>query len=74
MVKPVRLGVAVLAAFKRAHPDRTVFHVRRFDMLTGNPDVRHQLERNVPPEEICAGWIEELEKFGTVRSKYLMYS
>jgi len=74
MVKPVQLGVAVLAAFRRAHPDRTVFHVRRFDMLTGNPDVRHQLERNVPPEEICAGWIEELEKFGTVRSKYLMYS
>lgn len=72
-VKPVRLGVAIVAAFKRAYPGQTAFRNRRFDILTGNPNVRHQLERNVPPEEICAGWTEDLEKFGAIRSRYLMY-
>lgn len=72
-VRPVRLGVAILAAFKRAHPHHTVFRNRRFDILTGNANVRHQLDQNVSPDEICEAWAEELEGFGRTREKYLMY-
>jgi uncharacterized protein YbbC (DUF1343 family) len=72
-VRPVHLGVAVLSAFKRAHSAETVFRNRRFDILAGNKDVRHQLERGCDPDEICNGWAEELKSFGDVRSKYLIY-
>ncbi len=72
-VKPVHLGVALLSAFKRAHPTETVFRNRRFDILTGNKSVRQQLDRGCHPDEICEGWAEELRSFGETRSKYLMY-
>lgn len=74
LVKPLRLGIAILAAFKRAHPTETVFRYRRFDILTGDSTVRHQLDKDVAPEEICNGWTKELKAFGSMREKYLMYS
>ena len=72
-VQPVRLGVSVLAAFKRAHPAETIFRNRRFDILTGNRNVRQLLEQGVHPDEVCEGWGQELKSFGQMRSKYLMY-
>lgn len=73
-VQPVRLGISILSAFKRAHPSETVFREDRFDALTGNQNVRQMLERGVPPDEICREWVEELKVFGKTRAKYLMYS
>ncbi len=73
-VRPVHFGISLLAAFKRAHRDETLFRHRRFDILTGNNNIRHQLEQDVDPEEICSGWTNELEAFGRIREKYLMYS
>lgn len=72
-VQPVHLGIAILSAFKRAHPVEAVFREKRFDVLTGNENVRHQLDRGVHPDEICSGWDDELRSFGEIRSKYLMY-
>lgn len=72
-VRPVHLGISILAAFKRSHPVETVLRNRRFDILSGNKTVRQQLDRGVPPAEICEGWAEELQSFGEVRSKYLRY-
>jgi uncharacterized protein YbbC (DUF1343 family) len=72
-IKPVRLGVAILAAFKRAHPREMVLRYRRFDILTGNSTVRHKLDKDIDPKEICDGWATELEAFGKMREKYLMY-
>ncbi len=72
-VRPVRLGISILTAFKRAHPAETIFRNRRFDILTGNQNVRQMLERGVHPGEVCEGWAGELKAFGQIRSKYLMY-
>jgi uncharacterized protein YbbC (DUF1343 family) len=44
------------------------------DILTGNSAVRHQLEKQIDPEEICQEWAGELEEFGRIRVKYLIYS
>jgi uncharacterized protein YbbC (DUF1343 family) len=73
IVRPVRLGISILAAFARAHPVETSFSKQKFDFLTGNQNVRQKLERCVHPEEVCDGWDQELKAFGLVRSKYLMY-
>jgi len=73
VARPVQVGISILAAFKRAHPDETLFHANRFDSLAGNSQVREDLELGAPPDEICAAWESELEDFGRIRSKYLMY-
>jgi uncharacterized protein YbbC (DUF1343 family) len=72
-LNPVYVGISVLAAFKRAHPDDTLFDMMRFDLLTGNLQVREDLELGAPPDEICAAWEGDLEDFGRTRSNYLMY-
>jgi uncharacterized protein YbbC (DUF1343 family) len=73
VVKPVILGISVLAAFKRAYPDETQFDRNRFDLLAGNQQVREDLELGAPPDEICAAWEGDLEKFSGIRSKHLLY-
>jgi uncharacterized protein YbbC (DUF1343 family) len=73
IVQPVRLGISILAAFKRAHPAEMIFRDQRFDLLAGNQNVRQMLERGVHPGEVCDEWAEELRSFGQVRSKYLIY-
>jgi uncharacterized protein YbbC (DUF1343 family) len=72
-VRPVRLGISILAAFRRAHPAQTVFLNQKFDMLTGNQSVRELLERGAHPDDVCEGWAQDLKSFGQIRSKYLMY-
>ncbi len=73
-IQPVRLGLAVLAAFKRSHPRDMVLEHRRFDILTGNRSVRKMLEAGNDPAAIASGWEEELAAFGAIRSNYLLYS
>jgi uncharacterized protein YbbC (DUF1343 family) len=72
-VQPVRLGVSILAALKQAHPDEMMLRNRRFDILTGNKSVRQMLERGAHPDEVCEDWTQELQSFGEIRAKHLMY-
>ena len=72
-IEPVKLGVEIIAAFKRAHPTETELRQRRFDILTGSSSVRKKLEANVHPAEICSMWKPELEKFCELREKYFLY-
>ena len=73
VIQPVRLGVSILAAFRRAHPAETIFRNRRFDILTGNKTVRQMLERGDHPDDVCEGWAQELKSFGQIRLQHLMY-
>jgi uncharacterized protein YbbC (DUF1343 family) len=72
-LQPVKLGIAILAAFKRAHHDMTVLRNRRFDILTGSSSVRKKLEQNTHPDDITASWAPALESFARVRERYLLY-
>ncbi len=73
-LRPVRLGVALTAAIKRVHPAEMELRHRRFDILVGSADVRHELEQHADPADICARWTGPLEAFSAIRSKYLLYS
>ncbi len=72
-VPPVRLGLAVLHGFKKAHPVKTYLGHRRFDILTGDRSVRKGLEEGASLGAITARWEPGLEWFGTLRQRYLMY-
>lgn len=44
-----------------------------FEKLAGNGDLRHQIEAGMSEEEIRATWQPGLERFKTIRKKYLIY-
>jgi uncharacterized protein YbbC (DUF1343 family) len=72
-IEPVKLGIEIIAAFKRAHPKETELRQRRFDILTGSSSVRKKLDVNIHPDEICSMWKPELERFFRLREKFFLY-
>ena len=54
-------------------PDKDKFFTRYFDTLAGGPKLRQQIQQGLSAEQIRESWKEGLEKFGKIRSKYLLY-
>jgi len=54
-------------------PDKNEFFTPYFDILSAGPFLREQIQNGMSAEEIRATWKEELEKFGKIREKYLLY-
>jgi uncharacterized protein YbbC (DUF1343 family) len=72
-IEPVRLGIAMIAAFKKIHPEEMTFREAAFDRLIGVTKVRQHLEAGLGPDVICREWADELTGFGQLRRKYLLY-
>ncbi len=70
--EPVKTAVHMIAALKQLYP--TQFQWRgSIDRLAGTPILREMIDAGRPAEEICALWAQEVERFGKVREKYLLY-
>jgi uncharacterized protein YbbC (DUF1343 family) len=69
----VRTGIEILVAIKRLYPGELEFREDVFDRLAGNSWIREAIVGGESAEEIEARWQGELEQFGTVRAKYLLY-
>ena len=54
-------------------PEKDKFFTRYFDVLAGGPTLREQIQRGLSAEQIRESWKEDLEKFGKIRAKYLLY-
>ena len=83
---PVRTGLHVLQAFYDTPEvdwrEGTIYPNQRceteadtcwIDRLTGDKDVRLQLEAGVDPDEIIAGWADELAAFDAIADDYRLY-
>jgi len=79
---PVAAGVAVLRESYGLAPDRFKWrdppyeyeHEKMpFDILAGSPELRNQIEAQVPLEEIVASWKPGEEEFAEIRRGYLLY-
>jgi uncharacterized protein YbbC (DUF1343 family) len=55
------------------YPYKEKFFLPYFDVLAGGPALREQIQKGMTEKEIKATWKDELEKFGTIRAKYLLY-
>jgi uncharacterized protein YbbC (DUF1343 family) len=44
-----------------------------FDKLAGNKELRHQIEKGIPEEQIRASWEPALSHYKEMRKKYLLY-
>ena len=80
--RPVEAGVALLAAFRAADPDRFQWrnppyeyeHTKLpIDILAGSAELREQIERGVPAREISASWETPVDAFIKTRERYLLY-
>ncbi|MFC4554844.1 exo-beta-N-acetylmuramidase NamZ domain-containing protein [Georgenia faecalis] len=84
---PVRTGLHVVDAFYHGidevdwregtiYPDQrceTEADICWIDRLSGDRSVRMQLEQGVDPDEIIAGWAEDLAAFDTAAEPYRLY-
>ncbi len=57
-----------------AYPEKESFFNGYFDTLAGSSTLREQIIRGMTVEEIRATWKEGLDKFRTIRAKYLLYN
>jgi uncharacterized protein YbbC (DUF1343 family) len=80
--RPVETGVALLQGFRRAGPDRFAwrdppyeyeYEKRPIDILAGTPDLRTQIERDLPAAEIAESWRPKVEEFEPLRREFLLY-
>jgi uncharacterized protein YbbC (DUF1343 family) len=72
-VRPVGLGVRLLSAVARLHPDRLRFRLPHFDRLAGSDGLRRDLLAGRDADGILAAWHRELAAFLPVRERYLLY-
>jgi uncharacterized protein YbbC (DUF1343 family) len=70
---PTRAALALIAALRAAHPDSFRFRAERFDLLTGDPEVRAALEQGLELAAVWSGWGGALRRFKDRRAKYLLY-
>jgi uncharacterized protein YbbC (DUF1343 family) len=72
-IRPMQLGLTMLATARSLAPGRVQLTASTFDGLAGTDTVRHALEAGTPPEAIAASWQPALDAFRPVRARYLLY-
>ncbi|MFJ3673094.1 exo-beta-N-acetylmuramidase NamZ domain-containing protein [Streptomyces sp. NPDC090106] len=70
---PVRTGIALLVTAKRVWNGFAWRSDDWIDKLTGSAQVRTAIDAGAGPDEVVAGWQEELAAFRRVRAEYLLY-
>jgi uncharacterized protein YbbC (DUF1343 family) len=80
--RPVEAGVALIAGFRAADPDRFRWRdppyeyehtLLPIDILAGSSRLREQIEAGVPACEIAQSWEPETAEFVELRKQFLLY-
>lgn len=69
--RSVTAGLQIASILHSLYP--TQFHVEKMIELLGSQSTVDRLARGEDPREIEAGWAADLDKFRTMREKYLLY-
>ncbi|MBM4161604.1 MAG: DUF1343 domain-containing protein [Ignavibacteria bacterium] len=69
----VKTGIYLLWAIKKIHPEKMQWRLPGFDRLSGTSSVRTMLDTGKTPEEIFSAWKADLERFKSIRQRYLLY-
>jgi uncharacterized protein YbbC (DUF1343 family) len=70
-LRPVALGIEIASALRVLHP--VDWQTAGLSALLANAATLGRLEAGQSPEAVVSGWAGELEAFGSVRKKYLLY-
>ena len=71
--KSVQFGIHLLSVLIKLYPEDFKFNNNRFDLLAGNSKLREKLKAGIDPALIIKSWQKDLDKFKSVRTKYLLY-
>jgi uncharacterized protein YbbC (DUF1343 family) len=80
--RPVETGVALLAAFRAADPDRFRWRDPPYeyeaekmpiDILAGSSELREHVEGGVSARDIARSWETSVAAFSKIRERYLLY-
>jgi uncharacterized protein YbbC (DUF1343 family) len=80
--RPCAVAAALLLEFFTSDPQQFAWRPPPYEyehkklpieILAGSPELREQVERQAPLEEITASWQRQSEGFRTVRDSYLLY-
>jgi uncharacterized protein YbbC (DUF1343 family) len=80
--EPVQAGVSLIRECFGSAPDRFAWRDPPYeyehdkmpiDILAGSPELREQIEQQVPLEEIAASWRPGVAEFEEIRQAYLLY-
>jgi uncharacterized protein YbbC (DUF1343 family) len=79
---PVKVGVSLLRECFASAPDRFGWRDPPYeyehdkmpiDILAGSPQLRAQIEQQIPLDDIAASWLPSESGFEEVRRPYLLY-
>jgi len=73
--RPTQLNLSWLISMYASYPNKEKFFSSPvfFDKLSGNTQLRKQIIQGVSEVDIRASWQTDLERFKTIRKKYLLY-
>ncbi len=69
--QPIMLGLEIASVLHHLYP--TEFHAEKMIELLGSQATVDRLARGDDPKEIESGWTGDLDRFRTMREKYLLY-
>jgi uncharacterized protein YbbC (DUF1343 family) len=69
--RPIMMGLEIASVLHHLYP--TEFHVEKMVELLGSKATVDRLASGDDPKEIEAGWASDLDRFRTMREKYLLY-
>jgi uncharacterized protein YbbC (DUF1343 family) len=69
--QPIMMGLEIASVLQHLYPAQ--FHVEKMIELLGSQSTVERLARGDNPKEIEAGWTNDLDRFRTMREKYLLY-
>ncbi len=70
-VRSMSMGMEIARVLRELYPEK--FDVAKTLLLIGNAETVRELQDGMAAEQIVANWKPELEKFGAMRRKYLLY-
>lgn len=68
-----KVNISWLVKAYRSYPDKEAFFGKTFTIHAGNKILRTQLKNGLSPIEIATSWRKDIEKFKTIRKKYVLY-
>lgn len=72
-LRPVSVGLYLIATVKRLCPDQFEWQVEHFDLLIGDGRVRAAMDRGDAVDTITDQWTQGQKDFAARRAAYLMY-
>jgi uncharacterized protein YbbC (DUF1343 family) len=69
--RSMRMGIEIADTLRRMYPKQ--FQLQKMMFLLGSQSTLDRLNHGDSPREIVEGWAPDLDKFGAMRQKYLLY-